>query len=133
MSAVVPIKGATQFTINLDPGVWIFDKRKIDLDTYIRTGEAKQVPEREISGSYAIPFEPFLNHAEPLPGANKVVCHLKNSQPVVLSLAEAKKCYLAFALNGKPLTEDGPLHLYFGPGRHQDEPLKNIVCFEVKE
>ncbi|MDQ0340328.1 hypothetical protein J2S00_003137 [Caldalkalibacillus uzonensis] len=133
MSAVIPIKGATQFTINLDPSVWIFDERKIDLNTYIQTGEAKQVPERETHGSYAVPFEPFLNHAEPLPGAKEVVCHLQDNRTVNLPLAEAKQCYLAFALGGKPLTEDGPLHLYFGPGRHQEPPLKNIVCFEVKE
>jgi hypothetical protein len=129
---VIPIKGATKFTINLDPTVWIFDKRKIDLDLFIETGEIKQVPEREVSGSYAIPFEPFLNHAEPFPEAKWVICHLKNNGKVQLSLDEARSSYLAFAHQGKRIRDEGPIHLYFDPGRHNEPPVKNIAYFEVK-
>lgn len=35
MSDVIVIKGAVQFSITLDPTVWIFDERKINLDTYV--------------------------------------------------------------------------------------------------
>ncbi len=129
---IIPIKGATQFTINLDPTVWIFDKRKIDLTHYIQTGEVKQVPEREVSGSYAIPFEPFLNNAEPLEEAKWVVCHLKDGKTVQLSLDEAKKAYLAFAHEGKLIQDGGPIHLHYGIGKHTAPPIKNIAYFEVK-
>ena len=33
---IIPIKGAVKFTITLDPTVWIFDDRKIDLDDIFR-------------------------------------------------------------------------------------------------
>ncbi|MET3575831.1 peptidyl-prolyl cis-trans isomerase [Bhargavaea ullalensis] len=31
---IIPIKGNADYTITLDPGTWIFDDRKIDLNTY---------------------------------------------------------------------------------------------------
>lgn len=34
MENIIDIKGNVQFRITLDPSVWIFDDRKIDLDTY---------------------------------------------------------------------------------------------------
>ncbi|MCF6136962.1 peptidyl-prolyl cis-trans isomerase [Pseudalkalibacillus berkeleyi] len=34
MESIVFIKGNVNYTITLDPGVWIFDDRKVDLDTY---------------------------------------------------------------------------------------------------
>ncbi|BDG48182.1 MULTISPECIES: hypothetical protein [Parageobacillus] len=34
MSDIILITGNVKFTITLDPGVWIFDDRKIDLNTY---------------------------------------------------------------------------------------------------
>ncbi len=34
MAEVIVIKGAVTYPITLDPGVWIFDDRKIDLRTY---------------------------------------------------------------------------------------------------
>lgn len=130
--SIVPIKGRTKFTINLDPTVWIFDKRKIDLETYIQTGEIKPVGEREVSGSYAVPFEPFLKNAEPLPEAKEVICHLKDNKTATLSLKEALQSYLAFCLNGKAIKEDGPIHLYYPPEKHNEPPIKAIVYFEVK-
>nr|WP_179860983.1 peptidyl-prolyl cis-trans isomerase [Bhargavaea cecembensis] len=34
MPLIIPIKGNVDYTITLDPGTWIFDDRKIDLNTY---------------------------------------------------------------------------------------------------
>lgn len=34
MESIIQIKGAVNFAITLDPTVWIFDDRKLDLDTY---------------------------------------------------------------------------------------------------
>ncbi|WP_409294501.1 peptidyl-prolyl cis-trans isomerase [Peribacillus sp. SCS-26] len=38
MEAILTIKGNVAFPITLDPGVWIFDDRKVDLDTFFSTG-----------------------------------------------------------------------------------------------
>ncbi|MDN8677450.1 peptidyl-prolyl cis-trans isomerase, partial [Staphylococcus aureus] len=32
MSDIIMLTGKVNFTITLDPGVWIFDDRKVDLD-----------------------------------------------------------------------------------------------------
>ena len=37
MEAIVMIKGKVDYEITLDPGVWIFDDRKVDLTTYFIT------------------------------------------------------------------------------------------------
>ena len=34
MEFIIPIKGAVKFNITLDPTVWIFDDRRIDLDEF---------------------------------------------------------------------------------------------------
>ena len=34
MESIIPIKGNVKFNITLDPGVWIFDDRRIDLKTF---------------------------------------------------------------------------------------------------
>lgn len=40
MSSIIPIKGAVTYQLTLDPTVWIFDDRRIDLTTYF-TAEKK--------------------------------------------------------------------------------------------
>lgn len=34
MGNIIQIKGSVKYSITLDPSVWIFDDRKIDLNTY---------------------------------------------------------------------------------------------------
>lgn len=34
METIIPIKGAVTYKLTLDPSVWIFDDRKLDLNTY---------------------------------------------------------------------------------------------------
>lgn len=34
METIIPIKGAVTYKLTLDPSVWIFDDRKVDLATY---------------------------------------------------------------------------------------------------
>ncbi|MDQ0217214.1 peptidyl-prolyl cis-trans isomerase [Peribacillus cavernae] len=46
MESILFIKGKVKYTITLDPGVWIFDDRKVDMDTYFQL-EKKAVDELE--------------------------------------------------------------------------------------
>ncbi|WP_342525941.1 peptidyl-prolyl cis-trans isomerase [Chryseomicrobium sp. FSL W7-1435] len=34
MDMIIPVKGAVKFPITIDPTVWIFDDRKVDIDEY---------------------------------------------------------------------------------------------------
>lgn len=131
MQKVVPIKGSTKYTIILDPSVWIFDKRKIDLDQFIQSGEYVEVAEREASGSYGIPFRPFLENAAPLEDAKHVKFILEEGHSVQIPLEEALNGILGFSDNGKPLSSTGPLHFYFGDPDHAKEPVRQICAFEV--
>ncbi|WP_026692171.1 hypothetical protein [Peribacillus kribbensis] len=38
MESIILIKGRVKFPITLDPGVWIFDDRKLDLDEFFASG-----------------------------------------------------------------------------------------------
>jgi len=40
MNSIIPIKGAVTYTLTLDPTVWIFDDRRLDLTTYFATEKA---------------------------------------------------------------------------------------------
>lgn len=133
MLDIVPIKGATSYTINLDPSVWIFDERKIDLESFKLHGEEREVKERDVNGTYGIPFRPFLRNSEPHPSAKSLICHRQDRSSVTLTLDEAFDSILAFSSQGKPLKEDGPIHLYLSNGRHTDPPITHIIAFEVAE
>ena len=40
MNSIIPIKGAVTYSLTLDPTVWIFDDRRLDLTTYFVTEKA---------------------------------------------------------------------------------------------
>lgn len=159
MNSIITISGKVNYQITLDPGVWIFDDRKIDLTTYfieqkqqhneletytkavsqhwdreicegatypptLKT-ERKYEKEKILTGSFGIPFEPFLKNAEPLHDATKVRFST-NTNDIILPLEKANNVILGFSHEGKPLTEDGPVHLYYGDGSNVHQPIKSI-------
>lgn len=163
---ILQIKGNVKFPITLDPGVWIFDDRRVDLHTYFHdldkenideltaykiaiskhwdreiiegssikptsSQERKYEREKVLTGTFGIPLKPFLMNAEPSLDAKIFVIKLKD-QKVEMSLEEAYNLILGFSNNGKPLIEDGPVHIYYGDGSNQNNPFKNIKEFEVK-
>ena len=163
---VIFIKGNVKFTITLDPSVWIFDDRKVDVHTYFtRSFETEQRKEtddiqkisaywdREIqegavspptlrtekqfekekilTGTFGMPFAPFLRNAEPNENATKVVIVTENGDTTI-SLAEAYELLLCFSKDGKPLKEDGPVHIYFGDGSNRDNPITYVRAFIVE-
>lgn len=165
MEGIILIKGNVKFSITLDPGVWIFDDRRVDLDTFFSSQqdteneleqytkeiskhwdreimegaimpktlktERKFEKEKVLSGSFAVPFEPFLKNAEPSEDAKKVNVETETGN-IELSIDKAKDLLLAFSKKGKPLLEDGPVHIYFKDGSNQNEPIKNVKSFIVK-
>jgi hypothetical protein len=165
MEKIILITGQVKFPITLDPGVWIFDDRKIDLTTYFSTNkvqvddlleytksvskhwdreimegaiypptlktEKKFIKEKVLSGTFAIPFKPFLDNAEPNPLANTVIIKGLNEE-VELPIETAKDLVLGFSTNGKPV-ENGPVHVYFGDGSNQKNPIINVREFIISK
>ncbi|WP_071395471.1 molybdopterin-binding protein [Bacillus tuaregi] len=164
MENIIFINGKVKFPITLDPSVWIFDERKLDLDTYFdqqetavneleeytksiskhwdrEIVEGAQLPgtkkkektfikETMLTGSFGIRFQPFLENAEPSDDARFVVIE-SDEDEYTLPIEEAQHIILGFSTKGKPLTEDGPVHVYLNKDS-KDHPIKKIKSFRVE-
>lgn len=93
--------------------------------------ERKFEKEKMITGTFGIPFKPFLQNAEPEDDATILVIHTKEDE-YEIPLNEAYNLILKFADHGKPLKADGPVHVYYGNGSNQHNPIKNVQRFSVK-
>ncbi|MCP3741773.1 peptidyl-prolyl cis-trans isomerase [Rossellomorea sp. BNER] len=164
METIIPIKGKVKFSITLDPGVWIFDDRKVDLTTYFRSKEEKvdeleeytksvsrhwsreiqegatypptlktekkYEKEKILTGSFGIPLQPFLRNAEPLSDAKALIVETEENE-ISFNLAE-ESLILGFSKEGKPLRENGPVHVYFGDGSNKENPITNVKAFRIE-
>ncbi|HDR4366558.1 TPA: peptidyl-prolyl cis-trans isomerase [Bacillus cereus] len=154
MSEILFINGKVRFPITIDPTVWIFDDRKVDLTTYfdetrkntsehwdreIRDGAAfppiqqsvkKYKKEQLITGTFGIPFHPFLANAEISDDATQVEIETVDDT-ITLPLETVKNAILGFSKEGKPLKEDGPVHLYYNDGSNRRNPIRNIRKFTI--
>jgi hypothetical protein len=90
------------------------------------------VEKKKIVGDYGMNLQPFIKNAEPGSDASRLVCCLQNGEEVPLSLDEAYDAVLCFAIDGKPIREDGPVHLYYGDGRNMDNPIRGIIGFTIE-
>ncbi|WP_046175164.1 hypothetical protein [Domibacillus indicus] len=166
MEQIIPIKGKVSFPVTLDPGVWIFDDRRIDLDEFfssssqperdeeeeyikstsrfwekeIREGavfpptiksEKKYEKEKVLTGTFGIPLSPFLKNAEPLDEASEILFETKNG-PVSFPLTEAELLILQFSLKGKPLHEEGPVHVLFKDGSNRENPITHVTAVQIR-
>jgi hypothetical protein len=165
MENIMKLTGKVKYPLTLDPSVWIFDDRRIDLTTYFTTEkqdinaeeeytkavskhwdreimegavfpptlktERKFEKQKMLTGTFGIPFKPFLKNSEPDRDAKTVVIH-SNDGDYELSFSEAENLILAFSDQGKPLAADGPVHVYFGDGSNQENPIKKVNGFTLK-
>lgn len=166
MENIIQIKGKVKFPITIDPGVWIFDDRKVDLTTYFLEDRQNQEDEltkykKDISkqwdkeikegatppptpqptgrlfekekllkGTFAIPFKPFLKNAEVEETAQRFIIQTADSE-IEIPLSEAYELLFGFSIDGKPLKEDGPIHIYYGDGSNKHQPITNVKGFQV--
>ncbi|MBZ5200345.1 peptidyl-prolyl cis-trans isomerase [Planomicrobium chinense] len=168
MEFIVPFKGEVKFKIALDPTVWIFDDRRIDLDTYfdeerveidemeeykrgmgehwsreimegatvpqtLKTEKrySRQEKNEMITGTYGIKFAPFLKNAEPSAEAKTVVFESANGE-YAFPLDAANELIFKFSDNGKPLKENGPVHVLLPDGSNQEDPITHILAIRVE-
>jgi len=162
---IIPIKGAVKFTITLDPTVWIFDDRKIDLDEFF-SGEYEYKDELEeytkvtsahwsreiiegstvpptlqsekkyertkvLSSSYGVEFKPFILNAEPLQEASSLIIETTEGEHS-FALNELDSLLLKFSHKGKPLREDGPVHVIKKDGSNINNPIKFVTAFRIE-
>lgn len=155
-NVIVQLIGNLTYPITLDPTVWIFDDRKIlfenafnheDVEndneqdalqqaadrfareTFIKPPVNKSISkfEREklLVNTYVMPIRDFLETAKINPTAKIAKLQTDVSETSV-TIEQLQNSLFLFAKDGKPLREDGPVHLYFGDGSNKDEPITNI-------
>ena len=165
METIISITGAVQYKLTLDPTVWIFDDRKLDLTTYFEQGKevvddekylrevgahwSREIMEGAVfpptlktehkfdrkgmlTGTFGIEIKPFLENASILDTATEVVFETRDGASYIFSIEEAKTLIFKFSQDGKPLLEDGPVHIIFGDGSNRDNPIKNIAAIRVQ-
>lgn len=93
--------------------------------------EKKHEKMRMLTGSFCMPFKPFLNNAEVLQEAKHLVIETIDEE-LDFPLEVGDSLYLGFSNKGKPLKEDGPIHVYFGDGSNVNNPIKNVRAFRIE-
>lgn len=89
------------------------------------------IHKKDISGDWGIPLAPFLANAKPKDTASTIICHLSSEEKITLPLQKVSESIACFALNGKPIRENGPIHLIYADGSNREQPIKGIVRFEI--
>ncbi|MEI2664875.1 peptidyl-prolyl cis-trans isomerase [Rossellomorea sp. LJF3] len=93
--------------------------------------EKRYEKEKILNGTFAIPFAPFLKNAEPLPEGASIVIETETGDHL-LDINEADQLLIGFSKEGKPLREDGPVHIYFMDGSNRNNPITNVRAFRVE-
>jgi hypothetical protein len=93
--------------------------------------EKKYEKERILNGSFAIPFTPFLTNAEPLENAASLVIETEADE-YRMDLAQADQLLIGFSKDGKPLKENGPVHIYYKDGSNRETPITDVRAFRVE-
>lgn len=152
---IVPITGNVTYDITLDPSVWIFDDRKVlfndafndhqsikqsdsnsKSDSHTQTYDQKIKPpvnksitrfERDkiLQNTYVMPIKEFISHAEVKSDAKQAKLVTKHGDKII-PLDVLQDCYLLFAVKGKQIKDDGPVHVYFKDGSNKDQPIKAV-------
>lgn len=154
---IVPITGNVTYSITLDPTVWIFDDRKILLEeAFSSKGNQDETEDEELKkaserwdraiekdppvnksisrmegnkileNSYVMPIRYFLDNAE-INSKAKTATLVTKDEDVEMSLLDLQNSYFLFSVEGKPLKEDGPVHLYYMDGSNKEDPIKNVT------
>ncbi|MET3698131.1 hypothetical protein SAMN05877753_10713 [Bacillus oleivorans] len=161
MDFIIQLKGNVRYSLTLDPSVWIFDDRKLDLDEKAQEAkeekdftevlsknwekeimegavspptiksEKKFLKEKILNGTFAMPFQPFLENAKPNEDASQLIIQTKDGD-VTLSIEEGYNILMKFSNQGKPLKEDGPVHVIYGDRSNLENPIKHVTAIIVK-
>ncbi|QHE52055.1 hypothetical protein [Pontibacillus sp. HMF3514] len=87
----------------------------------ISTFEKKQI----LDGTFVMPIHHFLGNAQLHDNASGVTLETINGKHSI-TVDQLQNAQLLFAVDGKPIQEEGPVHIYFGDGSNQEQPIKGV-------
>lgn len=165
LEAIIPIKGKVRYAITLDPGVWIFDDRRIDLKTFFTEShiekdeleeykkamgkhwsreimegatlpptlktEKKFEKTKVLTGTYGILFNHFLKIAEPSADATTISFEIEDGTVHSFPIEQADEFIFKFSEDGKPLINDGLVHVLLKDGSNSDTPIRDIISIRI--
>lgn len=91
----------------------------------------KYEKEKILTNTYVMPIKHFIKNAEVDPEAKTAVLHTPN-EDVEITTEQFVNSLLLFSVDGKPIKDQGPVHLYFQDGSNKDEPIKGITKVTFK-
>lgn len=103
---------------------------RFNREVFEATNDNKPIPKKDaeeiLKSTLVMPFEPFYNNAEVEADAKDATIVQTDGNEVTITLDQLKNSLFLFAYEGKPLKEDGPVHIYFGDGSNKDNPIKAV-------
>lgn len=97
----------------------------------VNKGISRNEREKILQSTYVMPIKEFIDKAEIKDNAKEAVL-ITNSGEQTITLDELTNSYFLFAVEGKPLREDGPVYLLFRDGSNKDNPIKGIQKIIIK-
>lgn len=85
-----------------------------------------------LTGTFGIRIEPFLNNAQPLPEANRVVIETEQGE-TSFDLETAKSLIFKFSHEGQPLRENGPAHVLLPDGSNVSDPITDVRGIRLEQ
>ncbi|MGM8211880.1 hypothetical protein ACLIBH_03690 [Virgibacillus sp. W0430] len=86
--------------------------------------------EKILVNTYVMPINDFVEHTEIQSDATEAILHHAGGETVV-TLEALQTGYLLFAINGKPVKDNGPVHFYYKDGSNKDCPIKGIHTITI--
>lgn len=87
--------------------------------------------EAALQKSFVMPLKQFIKHTEPKQSATKAIL-VTSEGDVEIPLENLKNSLLHFSNKGKPITEKGPVHLYYQDGSNKENPIKGITKIIIR-
>lgn len=165
METIIPINGNVKHIITLDPTVWIFDDRKIDLTTFFSEVQIERDEDEEykqsmgkhwsreimegatfpptlktekkfdrkklVTGTFGIALDHFVKNAIPGEDATTITFTTAENNKFSFPFTDMKNFIFKFSQDGKPLTEDGPVHLLFKDGTNVEHPIRSVTGITI--
>lgn len=93
-----------------------------------KSNSKKFLKEELLTETYGIYFHYFLKNSQPLESAKTIVV-VSSTGERSFPIKEALSFVLCFSDKGKALTQDGPIHVYYGG--NADEKITSVQSFIV--
>ncbi|WP_028782641.1 hypothetical protein [Thalassobacillus devorans] len=81
--------------------------------------------EKILKETYLMDLKPFISTSEPANDLSGVTLETTHGD-VEVTVEQMRQALALFSVEGRPLKEDGPLHLYWEDASNKDEPIKGV-------